>query len=235
MILAITLLAFAAQANPRQEPYPCDYIQQNVWDPKFTPGQKWSYSTGLPDVGSTLTIVEVDNVPTVGFVVHILVEPVTLRVDHVSGRPIDHLIHGSVEQFAIQRDSLAASITNLVDNVSIPILNSYSSYRAHCVALTYTTSVADTLTLIQANREAKHCEDLAKTMKRLPPPCKTQPPSAAPPSTPVFPSTPITAPPSPAAPAPLQPVPTAPPGNKPSVFSPLLCELCDSLLASRTT
>jgi hypothetical protein len=35
MILATALLIFAAQ-TPAQEPIPCDYIKQYVWDPKLS-------------------------------------------------------------------------------------------------------------------------------------------------------------------------------------------------------
>lgn len=218
MILAITLLALAAQTSPLQEPEPCDYIKQYMWDPKFTPGQKWIYYSRPSDIGSTITIAEIDDVPTLGFVVHIVVDNVnTLYVDHVSStKTVNRIVPGGTEHFAIQRDSLASSVIQVVDNVPIPVLSyTYSNYRAHCVTLTYTTTVADTLTLMEtiraAKTQAKRCEQLAKTMTHPPPPCKPSVRPSDPPPTPTFPpmptSAPLLTPPPAASPSPPNPKP----------------------------
>lgn len=163
MIVAIALLASFAQ-TPAQEPAPCDYIKQYVWDPKFTPGQKWSYHAPSTDPASTLTISEIDDVPGIGTVVHI-------RVDHLGSHSQTPFINPATEYFAIRRDSLDASVVSVLDHVGIPELGySYSTYRAHCIALTYSTTVADTLTTLAIER----CEQaLKRNLKRALLPCKT--------------------------------------------------------------
>jgi hypothetical protein len=149
---------------------PCDYITQYVWDPKFTPGQKWSYHARSTDAGSTVTIAEIDDVPSIGPVVHIL-------VNHVGSGGVE--LGG--ERFAIKRDSLDASVIDIVDHVRIPELGyPYRTYRAHCIALTYATTVADTLTAFAIQR----CEQALKRDPKHPPlPCKPaprQPPAPVP-------------------------------------------------------
>ena len=76
MILALALLALQVQAAAPgpMEPNPCDSITRHVWDPKFKPGQKWAYRSRPTDVGSTVTISEIDNLPGTGFVVYIVVD-----------------------------------------------------------------------------------------------------------------------------------------------------------------
>jgi hypothetical protein len=209
MILAITLLAFAAQPPQPQTPNPCDSIKPNVWDPKFTPGQKWAYYSRPNDVGSTVTIAEIDDVPTIGFVVYVLVDNLgTLRVDQINGKTVKRLMPGGTEHFAIERDSLASSVTDLIDNVRIPILDyHYSNYRAHCIAQTYATTVADTLTMLDLLR----CEQAARHTPLPLRPCQTTPSqSTASPSRPA-PSPPTSAPPSPAPSANSPPSPPQPP------------------------
>src|SRR5258708_12975549 len=72
---AILALAFTTQQSPASNPCAAGYTQ-NVWDPRFTPGQRWSYHARPLDKDSTLTITKIDYVPDIGFVVHI-------DVDHV--------------------------------------------------------------------------------------------------------------------------------------------------------
>jgi hypothetical protein len=149
MILAIALLAFQAAAPAAQEPDPCDYITQNVWDPKFTPGQRWTYHADPSHSNSTVTIAEIDDVPGIGLVVHVTIDLIDSKTP--PGIPPSH----GTDHFAIKRDSLDASVIDLVGNVRIPELGySYSSFRSHCAAQSYATTVSDTL----AARDLERCE-----------------------------------------------------------------------------
>jgi hypothetical protein len=146
--IALFASAFAAQQPPIANP--CDNgYSENVWDPRFTPGQRWSYRARTLDQNSTLTINKVDYVPDLGIVVHI-------RVDHVDfddkpgDRPHDNGHGGRQEYFAIRRDSLDASALELlgISQVAGPPRN-YSSWQHNCGGLTYGTTVADTLKTLQ--------------------------------------------------------------------------------------
>ena len=139
---AILAFAFTIQQPPASNPCAAGYTQ-NVWDPRFTPGQRWSYHTRPLDKDSTLTITKIDYVPDIGFVVHIEVDHVDF--DDIPGdRP--HNNHRR-EYFAIRRDSLDASALEIlgISQVVGPPLFNYHLWQANCAGLTYGTTVADTL------------------------------------------------------------------------------------------
>ena len=138
MIFAIAILASATSAPLAQEPDVCDHVTRNVWDTRFTPGQRWSYRSRPADAGSTLIINRIDDVPGIGLVVHI-------EVDHVSYLGTQHV--------AIKRDSLDASALEMLGIVELKNDSQfYLRWHMNCVGLTYSTSVADTLTALQAER-----------------------------------------------------------------------------------
>lgn len=148
MIFALPILAFAAALPqdfpPEEKAHPCWYIQRHYYDVRFEPGQRWSYHSRSTDADSTVTIAEIDNIPGFGEVVHIL-------VDHVGSQPSPkvpkHL--GSTQHFAINRDSLDASVVALVDSGRIPDVGSdYDRWAGDCTGRTYTSTVADTLTTL---------------------------------------------------------------------------------------
>lgn len=151
MVLALALLAFQTAAAPApQEPNPCNSVTRYVWDPKFKPGQKWAYHSRPTDVGSTVTISEIDSLPGTGIVVHVVVD----HLDPHLGSPTPSMNYPRVgtERFAINRDSLDASVTEMLDNVRIPDPGGYAYWLAHCLAETHATTVADTLSFFDFER-----------------------------------------------------------------------------------
>jgi hypothetical protein len=200
MFLTIALLAFAAQPQT-PEPEPCPNLIRNTWDPKFSPGQKWTYYSRPQDTGSTLTIGEIDDVPGIGFVVHIVVDAPT---KYPKGTPDNLPLTHEISHFAIRRDSLDSSVLQVVDNVRIPDMTTTHPYwRAHCAAQTYSGTVADTLTLLDFQR----CAEQEKRHPSPHPhaPCKLQP-QTSPPSLPQEPM-------STTLPAVSSPAPASPPKN----------------------
>jgi hypothetical protein len=158
MLLAIATL-FIATALPQAAPpqnCPAD-ITQNVWDPKFLPGQHWSYHNRSIDYGSTLTISKIDDVPGIGIVIHIWVN----HLDFVD-KPGSAGGHNFIDRFiSIRRDSLDSSVNTLLGTVDIPDLppHFYSSWQQDCRSLTASDTVADTLQAVHERIEAgKHSE-----------------------------------------------------------------------------
>jgi hypothetical protein len=162
MILAITLLAFAAAIPQTREPNPCDNIIQNVWDPRFNPNERWSYRARPADKGSTITITKIDNVPSIGFVIHFKVDHVTFSYDTMRGNERTHH-RGPDDQtlyLAMHRDSLDASAIQRVGIVPEPEPSStYHKWLDSCDALSYKTTVADTIQKLQDAYWVKWCDD----------------------------------------------------------------------------
>src|SRR5258708_3907272 len=133
---AILALAFTTQQSPASNPCAAGYTQ-NVWDPRFTPGQRWSYRARPLDKDSTLTITKIDYVPDIGFVVHI-------EVDIPGDRPHNN---NRREYFARRRASIDASVLEIlgISQVVGPPPFNYPLWQANCAGLTYGTTVADTL------------------------------------------------------------------------------------------
>ena len=148
---AILAVAFTTQQSLPSNPCAAGYTQ-NVWDPRFTPGQRWSYHARPIDKDSTLTITKIDYIPDIGFVVHIEVDHVDF-VDIPGDRPHNNYRR---EHFAIRRDSLDASVLEILGISQVAGLpRNYSSWQANCGGLTYGTTVADTLKTLQDEYLAK--------------------------------------------------------------------------------
>lgn len=159
MIFAITVLAFAAASA--QEPNLCDHVTRNVWDPRFTPGQRWSYRSRPVDAGSTLIITKIDDVPAIGPVVQIEVD----HVDFFDRPPTPRGNNSGNQHLAIRRDSLDASVLEMLGIVALSNdSSSYLKWHMNCVGLTYSTTVADTLTVLQA----QFCAAAKKTIRPVP-------------------------------------------------------------------
>ena len=143
--IAIFALAITAQQPPISNPCANGY-SENVWDPRFTPGQRWSYRARPLDKDSTLTINKIDYVPDLGIVVHITVDHVDFD-DKSGDRPRSNYRQ---EYFAIRRDSLDASTLEMlgITQVGGPLSN-YQAWQRNCGGLTYGTTVADTLKTLQ--------------------------------------------------------------------------------------
>ena len=142
--IALFALAITAQQPPISNPCANGY-SENVWDPRFTPGQRWSYRARPLDQDSTLTITKVDYVPALGTVVQIMVDHVDFD-DKPGDRP--HNNHRT-EYFAIRRDSLDASALEMIGISQVVGQPNYRSWQTNCAGLTYGTTVADTLTTLQ--------------------------------------------------------------------------------------
>jgi len=175
MIFAITVLALAAGTPLAQEPDVCDHVTRNVWDPRFTPGQKWSYRSRPVDAGSTLTITRIDDVPGIGVVVHV-------DVDHVDFFDLPPRARGNntgTQYLAIKRDSLDASVLEMLGIVALSNdTSSYLRWHMNCVGLTYSTTVADTLTALQA----EYCGVRTQKNVRPAPACAAGPNPSTPPT-----------------------------------------------------
>jgi hypothetical protein len=140
--IAILALAFNLPQSVASNPCAAGYTQ-NVWDPRFTPGQHWSYRARPIDKDSTLTINKIDYVPEIGFVVHIEVDHIDF-VDRPGDRPYNN---NRREYLAMRRDSLDASVLEIlgISQVVGPQPFNYHLWQANCAGLTYGTTVADTL------------------------------------------------------------------------------------------
>src|SRR5580698_9548884 len=139
MLLAITLLAFAPTPFA-QESDACNHVIRNVYDFRFAPGERWSYRTRPKEQSSTLIITTIDDVPGIGYVVQIAV---------------DHTFLG-IQRFAIRRDALDASALEKLEIVDLVIDGpSYVKWHMNCLGLTFGTTVADTITSL----EAQYCSD----------------------------------------------------------------------------
>jgi hypothetical protein len=147
MILPFALLALAAlqQQPPISNPCAAGYTE-NVWDPRFTPGQHWSYHVRPIDKDSTLFITKIDYVPELGVVLQILVDHVDFE-DKPGDRPVNNYRRESI---AIRRDSLDSSVLTLlgiIGTTGSPA--NYGLWTKNCGGLTYATTVADTLKTLQ--------------------------------------------------------------------------------------
>jgi hypothetical protein len=192
MVLTLALLALAA-APPVQMPDACDHIVRNVWDPRFTPGQRWSYRSRPVDIGSTLIITHIDDVPGIGVVIHIDVD----KLNFYAVAPAPHSSFGNrVEHMVIRRDSLD---TSALDMLGIVMLGddsgAYRDWQENCLGLTYSTTVADTIATLQAQycaktRHTPACTAPAAIPKKASPSGSPSPPASTPSSpTPAIPGT----------------------------------------------
>jgi hypothetical protein len=198
-VLALSAALSQASTPPPAAPNPCYNIIQNVWDPRFTPGQRWSYHPRPVDEGSTLIITKIDQVPGIGLVVQVDVS----NVDYMD-IPMRYKINIRTEHIAIRRDSLNASVLQMVGIRQLPYDSGfYAKWQSDCVGRTVSTSVTDTITALQA----QFCAENVRSTSI--PACK-QPPKPAP--TPPNPASPTSTPPSSAQPA-LAPIPTPTPSD----------------------
>ena len=206
-ILALSAALSQASTPPPAVPNPCDNIIQNVWDTRFTPGQRWSYNHRLVDEGSTLIITKIDQVPGIGLVVQADVS----KVNYWNTPTRRYMPVSSTEHIAIRRDSLDASVLEMVGIVQQPYDSGfYAKWQSDCVGRTVSTSVTDTITALQAQFCAENVRNTSI------PACKQPPkPPAKPPTAPTPPAPPATPPPTPPSSAPPTPDTIAQPSLRP--------------------
>jgi hypothetical protein len=149
MIVPLALLTLTLQAQkPIDNPCVNGYTE-NVWDPRFTPGQRWTYRNRPVDKDSTFLINKIDQVPDVGVVIQITVERADVSKDR-SDAPTKGY-SGSVP-IAIRRDSLDASSLEPIGiaQAQVPPPN-YGAWKKNCQGLTYGSTLADA---VQTEHEA---------------------------------------------------------------------------------
>jgi hypothetical protein len=149
MMIALGVLAFATLFPQSTVSNPCDNYTQNVWDPRFTPGQRWQYRSRAVDEGSSLTVYKIDDVPGIGIVVHIMVD----HVDFIDRQKAQGN-NGWILFLDMRRDSLDASVIKQLGIVPTSTPEEYKKWQANCGALTYATTVADTVKILQDEYQA---------------------------------------------------------------------------------
>jgi len=123
---------------------PCSNVTRHVQDPRFVAGQHYSYQTRPQDVGSTLTIMEIDQVPQLGVVVW-----VSVNHFHKPSLPA-----GTPERFAnggfpVTRDALEASGIRLIDSPPLTLAPNYGASISDCLGRTYRAPIADLLNMFE--------------------------------------------------------------------------------------
>ena len=113
---------------------------QAATDPKFSPGQLWSYHTRKGEESSTITILRVESLPKIGVIVHVRIEGIHLK--NCSGGPSPT----SIGHSPISREALDQSVTKqLEQRRALPDYEAgYNKWRQACGGV-YTISVADVL------------------------------------------------------------------------------------------
>ena len=147
-------------------PYPCTNVTRHIQDPRFAPGQRWSYKTRPEDGGSTLTIMEIDQVPELGVVIWVAVDHV-----HIPDRPMGPSETHADQGFTVTREALEASGIQLIDKPPLTGIPNYGYWIRDCVALTYRTPIADALNTLRL----KECQDNAMRTKQDPSQCSSRP------------------------------------------------------------
>ncbi len=99
-----------------------------ITDPKFAPGQVWSYKARSGEQRSTVTILRVEKTPKLGTIVHIRIDGV--HFNNCTGGPSPKLI----EHAPFTRAALDASVTSEVGSVSkLPDYEAgYQDWLSHC-------------------------------------------------------------------------------------------------------
>jgi hypothetical protein len=121
---------------------PCPALVPNVSDPKFQAGQVWTYQTRPGELGSTLTILQIDRTAELGVIVHVRVDG--LKVLNPRGEIVP-----SVEHMPFTRDALLMSVLGLLRSTDKrPTMQGYDRWRAYCGGV-YTIPVADAISVME--------------------------------------------------------------------------------------
>lgn len=114
-------------------------------DPKFAPGQVWSYKTRFGEERSTVTILRIEKTPKMGTIVHIRIEGV--HFSNCTGGPAPDLIAHAPFARAALEESVISKITTVK---SLPDYESgYHDWLSHCGGA-YTISVAHAVAIDDA-------------------------------------------------------------------------------------
>ncbi|WP_109487252.1 hypothetical protein [Occallatibacter savannae] len=118
---------------------------QAATDPKFSPGQVWSYRTRRGEESSTITVLRIERLPNAGVIVHVRISGIHLK--NCSGGPSPT----NIGHTPISREALDRSVTKLIEQGrTLPDYEEgYNQWRQACGGV-YTIAVAD---LVKADEE----------------------------------------------------------------------------------
>jgi len=106
-------------------------------DPKFVPGQVWTYHSRSTEPAATLTVLKVETLPKIGVIVHLRLDGIRLR--NCSGGPEPT----EIEHAPFTRDAVDRSVVKLIRTGDVPpFQEGYDRWRHDCGGV-YTITVAE--------------------------------------------------------------------------------------------
>ena len=136
VILATCVLIPKGLAVDKQ---PCAQ-PQSVVDPRYSPGQVWSYRTRPGENSSTVTILHVENLPKLGVIIHVRIDDIQLR--NCTGGPAPT----TIEHAPFTKAAIDKSVIRELKTISpIPEFDEGDAdWLAHCGGV-YTITLAEML------------------------------------------------------------------------------------------
>lgn len=118
-------------------------------DPKFVPGQVWSYKTRPGEENSTVTILRIEKTPKVGIIIHVRIDGIHFA--NCTGGPAPK----EVDHAPFTRAALETSVTTKLRSVSkLPDYDAgYQEWLRHCGGV-YTITVEDMVAVDDATFNA---------------------------------------------------------------------------------
>jgi hypothetical protein len=149
ILLVVLSRSLLAQQGASAEAKRC-VEPQTATDPKFSPGQLWSYRTREGEESSTVTVLRVETLAKIGVIVHVRIEGIHLKNCSGGASPT------SIGHAPMSREALDRSVTKLLEERrALPhYQEGYNEWRQACGGV-YTISVAD---VIKADEEAFNSE-----------------------------------------------------------------------------
>ena len=140
-----TLLSQTSHSFSQKKP--CPALETSVADPKFRPGQVWTYQSRPGETASTLTILRVDSSKKLGVIVHVRVDD--LRAHNPRGELVP-----AVEHMPFTRDAMLLSVDHLLKSSQpLPTLEGLDRWRSDCGGV-YTISVRDAVDVMEKTLDA---------------------------------------------------------------------------------
>lgn len=122
--------AAAENGTPCPEPAPAS-------DPKFAPGQVWTYHTRPSEPNASLTVLKLESLPKIGLVVHVRLDGI--RLHNCSGGPEPT----EIGHAPFAREALDRSVVKLIRTGGVPPFEAgYQNWREACGGV-YTITVAE--------------------------------------------------------------------------------------------
>ena len=146
ILVILVVLSRSALAQEGADEHTKSCVEpQAATDPKFSPGQVWSYRTRKGEESSTITVLRVESLPKVGVIVHVRISGIHLR-SCSGGSSLTDIGHTP-----ISREALDRSVTKLLEQGrALPDYEEgYNEWRQACGGV-YTISVAD---VVKADEE----------------------------------------------------------------------------------